>query len=70
MDYSSDSRASRRPVFTAWALGYRRYYSPMVHALAGRTPVNSSASPFPGVRDARFARCDRSAAAKSGRGIQ
>ena len=70
MDSPSDSHSARTPVFTAWTLGYRRYYSPMVHALAGRTPGAGVASPFAGGRDGRLAGGDFGAGGKGRRRLQ
>jgi len=36
MDSVRDFLSCRRPLFTTWTFGRRRYYSPLVHAVAAR----------------------------------
>ncbi len=42
MNSSESNRSNRPPGLTTWTIGNRRYYSPMVHALEGRAPADSS----------------------------
>ena len=46
MDSVRDLLSSRRPAFTTWTFGRRRYYSPLVHAVAARMEHQATTGAF------------------------
>ncbi len=48
MDSVRDLLSCRRPLFTTWTFGRRRYYSPLVHAVAARMEHAALSGSFAG----------------------
>jgi hypothetical protein len=48
MDSVRDLLSCRRPLFTTWTFGRRRYYSPLVHAVAARMDHAALSGSFSG----------------------